>query len=245
VKAAVVGLTLDWCPTVTDEYQVFGRWRYCLNQTYALLVDRPDIIPVAVIPRSGDPGRICSMLDLLLLTGGGDPDPRLYGQEIAGALSVVRERPLWEMELYRTARRMGVPVLGICLGQQLIAMAEGAGLIQDIPSQVAGALDHYGKAVSPKVHPVSLEGGTILGDILGSEAVVSSFHHQAIAFVPDGFRLVASSSDGVIEAIESVDGGVVAVQWHPERDYTGTPILDALLARQSRGKGRSTSALPV
>jgi len=241
----VVGLTVDWSGTSRDERQVYGKWRFSLNQTYALFADRPDVAPVAVIPFSGDAGRVCGMLDLLVLTGGGDPDPRLYGQEIAGAVSVVSDRPLWEMELYRTARRMGIPVLGICLGLQLIAMSEGAPLIQDIPTQVPGALDHYGKASSPKVHPVAIESGTFLAGILGPDASVSSFHHQGAAFVPDGFRLAASSSDGVIEAIESIDGSVVAVQWHPERDYTGTLILDALLARETRSNVRRRDAVPL
>jgi putative glutamine amidotransferase len=245
VKTSVVGLTVDWCGTLRDEHQVYGNWRYCLNQTYALFTDRPDVTPVAVIPFSGDAERVCGLLDLLVLTGGGDPDPRLYGQEIAGAVSVVRDRPLWEMEFYRAARRIGIPVLGICLGLQLIAMSEGAALIQDIPTQVPGALDHYGRAASPKVHPVSIESGTFLSGILGSDASVSSFHHQAAAFVPEGFRLAASSSDGVIEAIESKDGSVVAVQWHPERDYTGTLILDALLARKTRDAGRGQGAFPL
>lgn len=237
MRRAVVGLTLDWSSTLPQEHQVYGRWRFSLNQTYALLMDRPDVVPLALVPGSGDVGGLCALLDLLVLTGGGDPDPELYGQRIAGAHSIIRERPIWEMECYRTARRTGVPVLGICLGEQLIAVSEGTALIQDIPSQVPGALDHAGTPVSPKVHPVALERGTFLEGVLGTDAVVSSFHHQAAASVPDGFRLAASSSDGVIEAIESLDGGVVAVQWHPERDYTGSLLLDALLGRSVQGRG--------
>jgi len=244
MRTSVVGLTLDWCATDPAERQVYGCWRHCLNQTYTLFADRPDIAPVGVLPLTGDLGRVCRQLDLLVLTGGGDPDPGLYGQEIAGAVSAVRERPVWEMELYRTARKAGVPVLGICLGLQLIAMAEGAPLIQDIPSQVPGAVDHHGTARSPRSHPVVLEAGTLLGRLLGPEAVVSSFHHQAAAFVPDGFRLGASAPDGVIEAIESTEGGVVAVQWHPERDYTGIPILDAMVPRRVAGRLIRDDALP-
>ena len=81
------------------------------------------------------------------------------------------------------------------------------------------------------MHTVKIMDGTILSEILDSEIEVSSFHHQSVAGIPEGFYQAAKSSDGVIEGIESDDGLVIAVQWHPERDYTGPLILKGLISR--------------
>jgi len=229
---------MSWSANPVEKRQIHGHWNFRINQTYALLVDRPGITPVAVLPLSGEMSAVCGELDLLLLTGGGDPDPGLYGQECNGSVSPARERPVWEMELYRTARDQHLPVLGICLGLQLIAMAEGVPLVQDVPSQVPGALDHHGSAACPRVHPVTIAAGSFLHGVLGEEAIVSSFHHQAALSVPPGFRRSAWSSDGILEGMESDDGEVLAVQWHPERDYTGPLLLDAMIDRVRRGGDR-------
>ena len=230
MSSFLVGLTQSWYPNSPEDHQVFGKWKFGLNQTYAGLTDRERIVPVAMVPTSRHPDGILRMLDLLILTGGGDPDPGLYGQPNNGSRSCSTERPVWEMDLYRRARELHVPALGICLGLQLIAMAEGVALIQDIQTSVEGALDHYGTPRSPKVHPVNLVPGSFLHGVLGPEAVVSSFHHQAAAAVPRGYRLTAGSSDGLIEGMESEDGEVIAVQWHPERDFTGSLLIEAMLA---------------
>lgn len=238
MRRPLVGLTMSWSANPVEKRQVYGHWNFRLNQTYALLVDRVGITPMAILPLPGDMSVVCRELELLVLTGGGDPDPGLYGQECNGSIDMARERPVWEMELYRTARKLHVPVLGICLGLQLIAMAEGVPLIQDVPSQVPGALDHHGTSTSPRVHPVTMAAGSFLRGVLGEEAVVSSFHHQAALSVPQGFRRSAWSSDGIIEGMESDDGEVVAVQWHPERDYTGPLLIDAIVDRMRRGGDR-------
>jgi len=234
MNSPLVALTPSWYPNPPEHHQVFGRWRYALNQTYASLTDRIGIVQIALLPTSRYPDRLLQMLDLLILTGGGDPDPDLYGQTNTGCISFSRERPLWEMDLYRRARELHVPILGICLGLQLITVAEGVPLIQDLPSATREVLDHHGTPLDPKVHPVRINTGSFLYSVLGDEAVVSSFHHQAAVSVPPGYHLTASSSDGVIEAIESDDGEVVAVQWHPERDFTGPILIDALLAQSVR-----------
>lgn len=238
MNSFLVGLTQSWYPNPPEDHQVFGKWKFGLNQTYAGLTDREGIVPVAIVPTSRHTDGILRMLDLLILTGGGDPDPGLYGQSNKGSRSCSMERPVWDIDLYRRARELHVPVLGICLGLQLIAVAEGIPLIQDIPTSVEGALDHYGTPRSPKVHPVSLTPGSFLHRVLGPEAVVSSFHHQAAAAVPRGYRLTADTSDGLIEGMESEDGEVIAVQWHPERDFTGPPLIEAMLASLKGAGGK-------
>lgn len=221
----VAGVTLNWYGNRESRTGSCGRWLFGLNQSYAELPGKADMLPLGIIPFSEDFRRILETVDILIMTGGGDPDPELYGQRDNGSINSTRERPLWEMGLYRTAREMGLPILGICLGIQLIGIAEGVGLIQDIPTQVDDPLHHHGTPERPAGHPVSLLEGTLLYSVLGDTAEVSSFHHQALCRVPDGFRPAAFAADGVIEAVESDDGRVVAVQWHPERDLTGPVIL--------------------
>jgi putative glutamine amidotransferase len=235
MRKPVIGITLNWYRNDQQKVEVYGKWLFGLNQTYAELVAGTGALPVGIIPAGNEYRDILETVDMLLLTGGGDPDPELYGQRNEGSKNCNRERPAWEMDLYTSARIMRKPVFGICLGMQLIGIAEGVPLIQDIPTQIEGALDHHGKPQSPEKHSVRIMNNTILHEILGSEAEVSSFHHQGISRIPDDFRLAAQSSDNIIEAIESDDGDVVAVQWHPERDFTGPLILNAMLSRLTVG----------
>jgi len=227
----LVGVTLSWYSNDPARIRSYGKWLFGLNQSYAGLLAKADVIPVGIIPTSQDLRSILEAVDMVIMTGGGDPDPSLYGQLNNGSINTARDRPQWEMSLYRTAREIGVPIFCICLGMQLLAIAEGEELIQNIPTQIIDPLDHYGKPEDPRTHEVQILEGTILREILGPQAKVSSFHRQGIAGIPAGFRIAANSSDGVIEAIESDDGLVIAVQWHPERDYTGPVILNSLIGR--------------
>ncbi|RKZ06665.1 hypothetical protein DRQ25_13410 [Candidatus Fermentibacteria bacterium] len=231
MKKPVVGITFNWYKNDESRTPSYGKWLFGLNQSYAKLLAAADVVPVGIIPTSKDVRSILDTVDMILLTGGPDPDPALYGQKLNGSIGCYRERPLWEMELYRIARSMKIPVFGVCLGIQLIAVAEGEQLIQDISTQVDDPVDHDGKADDPRKHTVKIIDGTFLGKILGCEIEVCSFHHQSIAGIPKGYRLAAESQDGVIEAMESDDGLVVAVQWHPERDFTGPLILRNLITR--------------
>jgi len=225
LKKPVVGVTLNWYRNEDGKVPSYGRWLFGLNQSYAELLGKADVMPMGLLPVSEDFRSILQVVDMVVLTGGGDPDPELYGQTENGSVNCSRERPLWEMGLYRTARNMELPVMGICLGLQLIGMAEGVQLIQDIPTEVDDPCEHHGKPDRPSRHPVELVEGTLLHDTFGEDIEVSSFHHQALREVPAGFRLAARSPDGIIEAVESEDGRVIAVQWHPERDFTGPVLL--------------------
>lgn len=231
MKKPVIGVTFNWYRNDEQRIQSYGKWLFGLHQSYSELLNRADVIPVGIIPDSEDFRSILDIVDMIVLTGGGDPDPELYGQRNNGSVDCQRERPLWEMELYRNAREMKIPVFGICMGMQLIAMAEGEQLIQNIPTQMKHPIDHYGKPEDPRKHTVEIVRGTILEEILGGEIEVNSFHHQGIDGIPEGFKTAAMSSDGLIEAIESDDGLVVAVQWHPEQDFTGPIILQNLISR--------------
>lgn len=239
----VAGITPNWYRNEPPKDEVYGQWMFGLNQTYVALIENSGFIPFCFLPMADEDStlRAVESVDLVVLTGGGDPDPDLYDCEVNGSRTLRRERPLWDMSVYRAARELGKPVVGICLGIQLIAVAEGSPLIQDISAQIDGALDHDGSAVSPSHHDVELIEGTILHGILGHDRHVSSFHHQAVRDLPDGFVAAGYSSDGILEAMESADGRVLAVQWHPERDSTGPDIFGAVLKRMSEGnQGCST-----
>ncbi|MEN8208140.1 MAG: gamma-glutamyl-gamma-aminobutyrate hydrolase family protein [Candidatus Fermentibacteria bacterium] len=231
MKKPVIGVAFNWYRNDESTAPSYGKWLFGLNQSYAKLLSAADVIPIGIIPTSKDLGDVLDIVDMILLTGGPDPDPELYGQRNRGSSGCFRERPVWEMELYRNARAKRIPVFGICLGMQLIAIAEGEQLIQDIPTQVDSPCDHNGKADDPRKHSVRIMDGTALRRIFDSEIEVCSFHHQAITAIPSGYRKAAESSDGVIEAMESDDGLVIAVQWHPERDFTGPIILQDFLSR--------------
>ena len=224
IKAAVSQAWYDNSPELQKEY---GPFQYGLNHSYLSLLDRPGLLPLAILPTTGtSPEEILRNFDILVLTGGGDPSPYLFGREDNGSRNPRPFRSIWDLKLYHAARKLDMPVLGICLGMQLIGIAEGIALNQDIPQT---PVFHDGSASEPVNHSVEISPGTLLYDLLGADAVVSSFHHQAIEEVPPGYLLSAKSCDGCIEAIQSEDGLVIGVQWHPERDSTGKPILEAMI----------------
>lgn len=185
-------------------------------------------------------------VDGLLLTGGADIDPALFGEEPEpglGHVDIVRDR--FEMALYRAARGRGVPVLGVCRGIQVINVAEGGTLIQHLsPAEYRVQHDqaNIGSALS---HTVSLESGSLLAKGFGaSEIRTNSFHHQAVKRPGNGLRVTGRTADGVAEALEATTGSLVlGVQWHPEMSYRdhheqAVPFelfMDAVRARAAAG----------
>jgi putative glutamine amidotransferase len=229
LKAAVTQVWYDNEHSISREY---GPFQYGLNHSYAELLDRSDLLPLAVLPvNSLTPMEILADFDILVLTGGGDPSPYLFGRTDKGSRNPRPYRSTWDLKLYHAARELDLPILGICLGMQLMGIAEGVALIQDIPS---GEVFHDGSAGSPARHTVTLVPGSRLYTLLGGTASVATSHHQALEETPPGYSVTATSEDGLIEAIESTDGRALGVQWHPERDDTGKPIIDALIRMAGR-----------
>ena len=162
-------------------------------------------------------------IDALLLTGGADIDPRYMGEEPDYSLlhTINPKRDEQELLLVRLAVDMNIPILGICRGMQVIAAALGGAVYQDMYASLGdGLLNHDQEPVERHVatHDVEIIDGTLLSKIFGcGKLAVNTFHHQAVSEVPEGFKVVATSDDGVIEAMEAVDGRIiVGVQWHPE-----------------------------
>lgn len=160
--------------------------------------------------------------DGLVMAGGPDIDPVHYeSRPSTDTLEVDTPRDAIEVPLLRRALKMGVPVFGICRGFQLVNVTLGGKLIQDIPSQLEGAIPH-GKGV---MHEITLAPGSKLRDLAGVDRVtVNSWHHQGLTSGPmlaPGMIPTAFSPDGLIEAFEpqpgKVPGYLLAVQWHPER----------------------------
>lgn len=166
---------------------------------------------------------ILDRMDGILFSGGNDVDPSLYGEFPHQKLgNVDPDRDTTELLLAQAAMRRSLPILGICRGHQLLAVAGGGTLWQDIPAQVPGAIKHA--HAQPKWHPihtVKATPGTRLEALLGAEFGVNSRHHQAVRDIPAGWVSSAVSPDEINEAMELPgERFVVSVQWHPE-NFTG------------------------
>ena len=192
---------------------------------YVESVKRAGGEPVEVVSGVEKPEHILARVDALLLTGGADVDPKLYGETPHTTFeSAEAGRDAFEIALSRAAVKSGMPLLAICRGMQVLNVAMGGTLIQDIPSQVAGALPH--SVPEPRfaiAHEVWVARGTLLSKLLadhmedGETCHVNSRHHQAVKVAAPGFDVTATSPDGVAEAMEQEGAPFcVAVQWHPE-----------------------------
>lgn len=158
----------------------------------------------------------------LLLIGGGDLETRHYHAPDSGRLTYVSpERDRLELQYTRWALILGIPVLGICRGIQTLNVAAGGSLVQDIPSEVPGAVPHDVDPTEQNgyAHVINIRHGSLLARIVGNDGPlrVNSRHHQAVERVADRFAVSAVASDGIIEAIELPDARfILGVQWHPE-----------------------------
>lgn len=176
-----------------------------------------------VLRNSDDPAKVVSRLDGLLLTGGLDVDPSLYGEDAHATTNTAPDRDRFEVPLSKVAMAEDLPIFAICRGVQVLNVAAGGSLVQDIPSAVTTELKH--SVDVPKdhpAHPVAITPGTRLAAALGPQAdletcAVNSRHHQSVARVAPQFVVSAVAPDGVIEAIERPDRTFcLGVQWHPE-----------------------------
>ena len=155
----------------------------------------------------------------MLLTGGGDVAPEKYAaQQRPDTSGIDARRDAVEIELVRLARRRGLPILAVCRGIQLLNVALGGTLIQDLPTADPPRPGHMVRqSWNGDAHHVSVEPDTLLYRVLGPEVTVNSLHHQAVETVASGLRVAAGAPDGVIEAVEgSGTRFLVGLQWHPE-----------------------------
>jgi putative glutamine amidotransferase len=215
---------------------------------------------VIAFPRDTPPSDIPDLLDQVdgvLISGGDDVDPRRYGEEPHPTVKAIPPaHDDFEIALARTALAEGVPILGICRGSQVLAVADGGALVQDIPSQRPAARSHmvdwptYADAgPSEHWHTIDVEPTSRLARWIGDgPPLINSFHHQAVARTGERLRPVARAEDGIIEATESAPDAPFAagLQWHNEfmwrRDsrWLG-PFRDLVQEAGARTKSRASA----
>jgi len=233
-----IGITAKW-----DE----EKGRYLLPRGYAEAVYRAGGMPLILpfLQAEAEVRELLSRLDGLLLAGGGDVDPSWYGEEPHLNLGRVDpERDAFEILLSRLALAGDVPVLAICRGIQVLAVAGGGALYQHIPSQIKGALQHYQKAPEwYPAHAIHVKPGSKLARLLqASHARVNSYHHQSVKALPRGFQVAAEAGDGVVEAIEGLHHRfALGVQWHPETMWEKDPLALRLFAGLVAAAGSATA----
>ena len=232
----LIGITLD--------SEQPGGWShfpwYALRANYTDAIAAAGGLPVALPHDSALAADLLARLDGLVVTGGAfDVDPALYGAtEVHATVTLKDRRTSAELALVRGALAAGKPILGICGGQQLLAVALGGTLIQHIPDALPGALAH--EQPNPRNEPghaVSVKPGTLLRRIVGTDTMmVNSAHHQAVATAGPHATVNATAPDGVIEGLE--DGRhrfCLGLQWHPEFliDPGDRRVFDAFVAAAS------------
>jgi putative glutamine amidotransferase len=215
--------------------------RFGINQSYVRALVAAGCAPV-LIPLLDDEERlrvIYERLDGIVFPGGVDIAPQEYGEEPINNLNVVDPlRDRTELRLARWAVADDLPTLGICRGQQLLNVALGGSLWQDLLHQGATSVDHSdadGRARTAMIHRVRLDPDSRLAQLIDETTIeVNSLHHQAVKTVAPRLRVTGTSDDGVIEALES-DGHrfLIAVQWHPEEIDT-RPWVQRLFAAFAR-----------
>lgn len=170
----------------------------------------------------------------LVLTGGEDVHPDFYREAPSEQLGRTdRERDLFEIALLADARARGMPVLGICRGIQLVNVALGGTLWQDLPSQRPGTVAHAAGGRNTRSHAVRMQDGSGVADALGVDVLrVNSVHHQGVKDLAPGLKPSAWAEDGLVEAVEDTgDQWLMAVQWHPEEMHADASAPDRGLFR--------------
>jgi putative glutamine amidotransferase len=192
--------------------------------TYINAIKNAGGVPL-VIPMTTDEAQLDAILNTitgLVMTGGEDVNPhKFYGEEPHPKMGeIAPARDEFDYILIKKAVEKGIPVLGICRGMQMLNVALGGTLIQDIPSQVKGSMvDHKQEAPSSTAtHSITIQKGSLLYNLLKTEkTAVNTFHHQAVKRVAPSLKVIAVAKDGVVEAIEGTGNmRVLGLQFHPE-----------------------------
>ena len=213
-SAPLIGLTPLW-DKARQRYWMFPDYMERIRDAGGI----PVILPMCDSPEEMD--RILQKLDGILFTGGPDIDPVIYGSyDDTGTVDICAKRDAFELPLMRRARELQMPTLCICRGIQILNVALGGTVYEDIPAQYPTQLNHMQQIpFSEPSHIVTVESGTVFSELVDSDHIwVNSCHHQAIRRLADELIVVARSSDGLIEAVE-LPGTTfcMGVQWHPER----------------------------
>jgi putative glutamine amidotransferase len=244
-------------PTIgITTYHTSADWRgwseegALLPWTYVTAIRDNGGRPV-LLPPGGDAAEAeatVAVLDGVVIAGGGDIDPAIYGAARHPKTEVAApDRDAWELAVAESAIRMGVPLLGICRGMQVLNVACGGTLHQHVPDLV-GHEDHAGSAVGFGIHKVRVTSGrTVIAILPGGEYfAVPTHHHQAVNRLGDGLTAVAWADDGIIEAVEAITPGefIVGVQWHPEQGADARLFRALVSAAEIHHSERAAPPLP-
>ena len=230
-RLPIVGITVSLDPGTRirpgTDYLYVGR-------AYARAVRDAGALPL-LVPLDADAAQVVRICDGFVVTGGAMLPTALSGRGVAAPAQVgaaeERERIAWDRQLLDCARAERRPLLGVCYGMQLLNLHAGGTLHTDLAGAVREPLDHGGNGRVCE-HAIETSADSALRAMLGAHARVASSHRQAVDRVAAGFRIAATSPDGVIEAIEAEDGAaVLGVEWHPESDATAAAVYGWLLRR--------------
>ena len=233
VSKPLIGIT---CNSLPAEGNIMpGMIRNLVNNDYITSVELAGGVPLLLPIVFGYESALAqlSAVDGLLLTGGPDVDPWLYGEEPLAQLGTVNHaRDRYELSVIKAADELKIPVLGICRGVQMLNVAAGGSLYQEISLIDGCNLKHFQTTAQRDVlwHSVTTEADSALAGIVGAGKLqVNSYHHQAVKAAAPGYVVTARSQDGVVEAIERQGSRfVVGVQWHPELLSASVPSMLAL-----------------
>jgi putative glutamine amidotransferase len=198
-----------------------GYRRSYVNEDYVDAVVQSGGVPF-IIPYTADEEVIRTQMKQvqgLILSGGHDVDPHLYGEELDPKIGEIwPARDHFDMLLLKFAEEMDKPILGVCRGAQIINVAHGGSLYQDITNRSEKTFKHeQGHTPDLPTHRVHVKEGSLLAQTLGkTNFLTNSFHHQLIKKVASDLKAVAQTEDGVTEGLENEVGNILAVQWHPE-----------------------------
>jgi len=216
MKNPIIGITFDF--ENSGGYSKFP-W-YAIRENYLTCLYKFGAIPFPILHENSLNNTLLKVLDGLVITGGNfDINPKLYSENIGGSRNIKDKRTNFEINIFQKFLRTSKPILGICGGEQLMNVASGGSLIQDIDESIQTTIYHEQQNPRDEVsHEISISRNSKLYNIVKSEKIkVNSAHHQSINSLGKDFISSASASDGIIEAIEHVKHPwCLGLQWHPE-----------------------------
>ena len=216
MKKPVIGISTN--ELYDNDERFAGSQRVYVNKDYLTCIEKAGGTGVLLPPFKEEIEEQLDLLDGVLLAGGSDVDPLLYGKEAKAYCGYVRpEIDRYDQALILSAAERDIPILGICRGMQMINVSFGGTMLQDINTEKDNAIEHMQKRDRQyPSHWITVEPGSLLAQAFDRRSLVNSFHHQAVDEMADGFLITAMSDDGIIEAMEKEEGSVYGVQFHPE-----------------------------